>query len=351
MAATTVVAQQKTESYTIVGNMEGATGKVYLTISDKRNPAIIDSTTAHNGKFQFTGSIDLPIMVQIDDDNMKTIVPPFFLDNNRILVYGSTHNPRNVNVYGSITNGKFLEYKNQIDHIIRHNSGSGQRIDLLPEINQITINFIENNTDCVVSAYLLSSELSNSMPPYILMQKINTLSHDVQKSIYIKKLREQVDAIRATRIGERFTEISLPSVTGEIVKLSAVVESGKYVLIEFWASWFGPCDLENSQLKAIYDRFAPKGFEIYAVSLDKRRDQWIREISTSRMPWIHVSNLSMWNCPAVKRYAIKAIPSNILISPDGTIIARDIRGAALVQRLTNLLEPKQESQRILNSMP
>lgn len=346
-----VVAQQKTESYTIVGNMDGATGKVYLSVSDKRNPVIMDSTTAHNGKFQFTGKLDQPIMVQIDDENMKTIVPPFFLDNNRILVYGSSYNPRNVNVYGSITNGKFLEYKSQIDHIIRHNSGSGQRVDLLPEINQVTINFIENNTDCVVSAYLLSSELSNSMPPYIIMQKINALSHKVQNSMYIKKLLEQVEAIRATRVGEHFTNISLPSATGENVKLSTVVESGKYVLVEFWASWFSPCDLENSQLKAIYDRFATKGFEIYAVSLDKRRDQWIREISTSKMPWIHVSNLSMWNCPAVNDYAIKAIPSNILISPDGTIIARDIRGAALVQRLTNLLEPKQESQRILNSKP
>src|SRR5690606_10261788 len=111
----------------------------------------------------------------------------------------------------------------------------------------------------------------------------------------------------------------------------------KYVLIDFWASWCGPCRKENPNVKRMYDLFKDKGFEIYAVSLDRNQVAWEAAIKADNLTWIHVSDLQFWNSAAAKEYGVTAIPFTVLLDPEGNIIDKNLRGASLENKLKELL--------------
>lgn len=153
--------------------------------------------------------------------------------------------------------------------------------------------------------------------------------------------RQQQQVINAaqqssTGIGAEAPEIMLPNPEGKIVALSTL--RGKYVLLDFWAAWCSPCRRENPALVRVYERFKQKGFEIYQVSLDKTREDWVRAIETDRLNWTHVSDLKYWGSPVAKLYYVKSIPANFLIDPKGKIIATNLRGAALEEKLNEIFK-------------
>ncbi|MEA1878330.1 MAG: TlpA disulfide reductase family protein [Bacteroidota bacterium] len=137
-------------------------------------------------------------------------------------------------------------------------------------------------------------------------------------------------------IGAEAPEIKLPNPEGKTITLSSL--RGKYVLLDFWAAWCSPCRRENPALVRAYEKFNQKGFEIYQVSLDKTREDWVRAIETDRLNWTHVSDLKYWGSPVAKLYYVKSIPANFLIDPKGEIIATNLRGAALEEILNEIFK-------------
>ena len=135
-------------------------------------------------------------------------------------------------------------------------------------------------------------------------------------------------------VGSPAPEIILNNPEGEAVALSSF--KGNYVLLDFWAGWCAPCRRENPNLVKAYNKYHGKGFEIYQVSLDKAKDEWIRAIKTDNLNWTHVSDLKFWASPIAKLYYVRSIPANFLIDPDGKIVARNIRGQALEQKLNEI---------------
>ncbi|OFY89626.1 MAG: hypothetical protein A2236_03940 [Bacteroidetes bacterium RIFOXYA2_FULL_33_7] len=135
-------------------------------------------------------------------------------------------------------------------------------------------------------------------------------------------------------IGAIAPEITLPTPTGEMMSLSSL--RGKYVLLDFWAGWCRPCRMESPNLVANYKKFHSKGFEIFQVSLDKTKDEWTKAIEKDGLNWNHVSDLQYWNSTAVKTYGVGSIPASFLIDKDGKIIAKDLRGDALGQKLAEI---------------
>ena len=138
------------------------------------------------------------------------------------------------------------------------------------------------------------------------------------------------------RQGQPAIEIALPSANGDTIRLSSL--KGKVVLLDFWASWCGPCRVANKGLTKIYQKFKAKGFEIYSVSLDNEKENWLKAIKKDQLPWTQVSDLKAWNNAASTAYGIKGIPFNVLLDKDGIIIAKNLRGDELMKKLQEILK-------------
>ena len=144
-------------------------------------------------------------------------------------------------------------------------------------------------------------------------------------------IQRYLNLVKPVVLGAVYTDIVLPDSLDNPIALSSL--QGKWTLLEFWASWCGPCRIENPALKQVYEAFRPKGFEVYAVSLDTDKTSWLKAIATDSLPWVHVTDLKGWDNVAVITYGIYYIPSNFLISPEGKIVAMHIKPRELAEKL------------------
>lgn len=154
----------------------------------------------------------------------------------------------------------------------------------------------------------------------------------------IKKSLDAQLAMNSGWIGKQAPEFTLPDVNGKEVKLSSF--KGKFVLVDFWASWCKPCRLENPNVVKAFQQFRNKNFTILGVSLDKpgEKDKWLQAIRDDKLDWTHVSDLKFWNSEVVPLYHIDGIPYNVLVDPEGKIIAESLRGSALEAKLSEVLK-------------
>lgn len=152
----------------------------------------------------------------------------------------------------------------------------------------------------------------------------------------VKPFLENLKRMRGANVGADAPEISLPTPSGETLALSSL--KGKYVLLDFWASWCGPCRQENPNVVKTYAAYKDYGFEILGVSLDKDKNAWLKAIENDKLVWKHVSDLQYWNSVAAQAYGVNAIPMTFLVGPDGKIVAKGLRGPSLEKFLADLFK-------------
>jgi peroxiredoxin len=151
-------------------------------------------------------------------------------------------------------------------------------------------------------------------------------------------LNEYILQLKRVAIGQPYLDFTQETPEGTLLSLSELVGKSKLLLVDFWASWCGPCRGENPNVVAVYKEYHEKGFDVLGVSLDMKKENWIKAIEDDGLIWHNVSDLKYWNNEAAQDYAVSSIPSNVLIDENGTIIAKNLRGEDLRKKVEELLK-------------
>lgn len=344
LAATTAVlcSCANKNKYTVYGKVEGANSTVYL-FDEKNN--ILDSASVTNGEFRFKGVAENPqvAILRDADDNGATFATMLILEPGTINVTDDAQPPHRKKVTGTPANDASDAYTTAGNALIQEfgnaETTAERREAIEQEYDQLARTTLEQNRDNLFGAMLLSQQFVHELSGQELLDEIAKFPAAIQQTNALVQLRKNAEQKMKTDIGQPFTDVAQPDADGEQVSLGSVVKNpeNKYVLLDFWASWCGPCMGEVPHLKKTYAEFHKKGFEIYGVSFDKVREDWLNAIKQNDMNWLHVSELKGFDNQAARDYAIQGIPSNFLIDSQGRILATNLRGEALYEKISELL--------------
>lgn len=365
LTASITSCSKKAEGYTINGKIDGIKdGLVYLeTFGDSTK--VVDSAKVIDGKFTFTGSVTEPLLHTIKLKGVE-YGRSFLLDNESIgfkalkdsIYKGKIEGAKQDSIYQSFYQNEFAKIQ-KIAFPLYQLSDSLYKVDAqnkaipkgkLSEEHRVfmdkkwadlqviadkeTADYIEKNKSNIGAVLVLDDRLIKYPNPKLAKQMYEILSPEVKQSFYGKKVKASVDLFEKTAVGAAAPAFSQTDVNGKIVKLSDY--KGKYVLIDFWASWCGPCRKENPNVVEAYKTYHDKGFEVLGISLDDKKEPWLKAIEKDGLTWTHVSDLKGWKNEAAKIYGVSVVPTNYLIGPDGKIVASNLREEALQTKLKEI---------------
>ncbi len=353
-----IISCNSSNDFTINGTTDADDGsKIYILQADQNNqPYIKDSTIIKNSKFKFTGEAATPEIsyFQIEGINgyVLSIIESgkinanIFKDSITSSLVSGTKSNNDFNVYRTQTK-TLIENINQIAYdqqqaIFDNNLelASKLRKDINRKEQEVMLyewDFIVKNKDSYMSALLLEVFMvENKVNKDSIIEVFNTFSNRIKISNVGKNiadlLRQYEDPIN---VGELAPDFTAPSLDGENITLSENL--GKVTLIDFWAAWCRPCRIENPNLVRLYKKYNSSGLQIVGVSLDRTKEQWEKAVSDDNLPWIHVSNLNFWNDPIARQYSIRAIPQSFLLDENGYVIAKNLRGLSLDEKVESAL--------------
>ena len=331
-----------TTKFTINATIKGLTdSKVYLKKYAKSGFMVVDSTTSKNGIIQFEGEVGLPELYRIYLDTQDFVIP-VFIENTTITITSDITNSESAKIKGSVSDSLLKNLYGQLNNIDSVNKplynaykAASEKSDkkLMKELDvklsevasqqqSAMKTFIKEHKNSTVSAFILYKYLSGELGYHELDSLKKSLDGSLEKSVYIGFLNEQLGILRKIQVGQPAIDFTMPDPIGKSIKLSSLY--GKYLLIDFWASWCPNCRDENPELVKFFNEPHPNGFLILGVSFDTKRDNWLKAIHQDNLTWLHVSDLQGWGNAAGEIYGIRAIPSNILLNPQGIIIGKNL---------------------------
>jgi thiol-disulfide isomerase/thioredoxin len=343
-------------AYKISGTIENVADGEYVYLSEAKGRELVklDSAVVTAGAFTFEGRQDAAVSRIITYTPAEGRAPryDFFLENGNIAM---TLGKENTSVTGTPNNDIYQAYKNEIQPLNKQygdlykqyraeGTTEEQKAELekqMEEIdnkmNALTYSTIENNITNPVGIQLWPGN-SYGMELEQLQALAAKVPAEFKTVPSIEKLLNRIEVLAKTAVGQKFTDFTMNNPEGNPVKLSDIIAKNKYTLIDFWASWCGPCRMEMPNVVAAYKEYNKKGFGIVGVSLDRDAEAWKKGIKDLGMTWDHMSDVKYWDCEGAKLYGVNSIPATVLVAQDGTIVARNVRGAAIKEKLAELLK-------------
>lgn len=344
---------QKTPAgFTINGKLDGYPDGTEIRVFKNGENTEMTKATLAGGKFVIKGNVTEPVLCYIMfDENRPAEV---YVENTTISFKADKKEPGKYKVEGSASHKDFEEFVavfvpiaqqlNSLATTINYtmpgpardslmNIYTGEQQKVQAQIDRL----VSAKSSSIIVPFVLNVTYQFNDDVMLLEKRFNMLSAAVRNSETGKQLLEFIAENKIGAVGSEAMDFTQPDTNGKSVSLSSF--RGKYVLLDFWASWCGPCRKENPTVVENYNKFKSKNFTVLGVSLDRpgQKDAWINAIKEDNLTWDHVSDLQFWSNAAAKLYRVSGIPQNFLIDPQGKIIAKNLRGPALEAKLCEVL--------------
>lgn len=358
---------QSKDGYTINGSLRGdledGTQVFLKTIGEGNQPMEVDTTTVTQGKFEFTGVSDKPELHYIFVDKAKGYTA-VILENGEIDFEASIDSLGFADIGGTPQNDFFSNYmeasrkislqaKSIQEDLQRATTSGGspetiaalrdEMQELTEEYQGFETKFVEENPNALISALLLERSISTKTLDSSEAQNLyDALTPEIKESKpgqrimdLLERLKISEESEKNTSIGATAPNFSGPNPDGETLELKNLL--GKATLVDFWAAWCRPCRAENPNIVSVYKKYHDKGLNIVGVSLDRTADAWKKAIEDDGLEWNHISNIAYFDDEIAKMYNVDAIPAAFLLDENGVIVAKNLRGPALEQKVAELL--------------
>ena len=356
-AAAFTACNNSQSGYVINGTIDGAADgdTIYIANLNSRDAVPVDTAVIKGGKFTFKGTQDKPentyIVYNMNDRETRKYAN-FYLENGVMTAYLGAESSY---VKGTPSNNAFQAYKDEVADITKkieeveakledesltdtQREAINEQVEsLMSDYNAIHERVIEANITNLVGVNILKS-FYYEMDTEKLVAALNQIPAELAEGdTRLERIKEAAQKRLATAPGQKFTDFAMKTPDGKDINLSDYVGKGQIVLVDFWASWCGPCRVEMPNVKEAYAKFKDKGFEIVGVSLDRNEADWKKGIEDLGITWPQMSDVKYWDCEGAQLYGVQAIPATVLIDKDGTILKRNLRGAEIAKELEKLL--------------
>lgn len=337
--------------FQITGEISNTKPNMLVFLMNGTDGKTIATDTVRNGKFTLKGTIAEPDIFQLGFVGYKEALD-VFLFSDQVNIIGDFNNLSAAKITGSVVETDYQEFKasfnpirERLNYLVQQINPENNRVKrdsliglyeqakgtVLQEANRFTK---ERNGSPVSSFVLFAiSPLLNGASD--LENRYNALEPSAKKGSFAKMIEQTIAEANFNKIGTEALDFSQKDTLGKMVTLKSF--RGKYVLIDFWASWCGPCRAENPNLVDAFQKYASKNFTVLGISLDDNKSNWMNAIRRDKLTWTQLSDLQSWNNTVAQLYKIQSIPANLLLDPSGKIIAKNLRGQELQVKLKELL--------------
>jgi peroxiredoxin len=336
--------------FTINGNVSGVEdGTVKLTSTQDASQVLVTGAVT-KGAFTLKGSIPEPGLYWLAIGSEQPVY--LYVENSTIHISGSKSDIKNIKIEGSASHKDFDAFQATFNPLIGNLNGVAAQMqktekgkakeelmkqyqELVSKINTEVDAYVKGRKSSYVSPFVLFVTAQLIDDYQVLENRFNLLTEEVRNSNIGRSFRDFIAYNKVGTVGTMALEFTQNDTAGNAVTFSSF--KGKYVLVDFWASWCRPCRIENPNVVNAFNKFKAKNFTVLGISLDQEKDAWVKAIAKDKLTWTHVSDLAAWNNSVAQMYRIQSIPQNILVDPTGKIIAKDLRGPDLEKKLCELL--------------